>query len=102
MLKITENCEKLYSKASFINRARVVYQQLYYKLKYHEYFYQVKIESIDFSYIRDCVFEYDKDMVIKRYEELSNSDLSLAFDYEEYKLLSILVEMYERGIEYLL
>ena len=41
-------------------------------------------------------------MVIKRYEELSNSDLSLAFDYEEYKLLSILVEMYERGIEYLL
>ena len=102
MLKITENYEKLYSKASFINRARVVYQQLYYKLKYHEYFYQVKIESIDFSYIRDCVFEYDKDMVIKRYEELSNSDLSLAFDYEEYKLLSILVEMYERGIEYLL
>ena len=102
MLKITENYEKLYSKASFINRARVVYQQLYYKLKYPEYFYQVKIESIDFAYIRDCVFEYDKDMVIKRYEELSNSDLSLAFDYEEYKLLSILLEMYERGIEYLL
>ena len=61
---------------------------------------QIVLDSIDFAYIRDRVFEYDYKMVIKRYKELVNSDLSFTFDYEEYKLLGILLEMQERKINY--
>ena len=100
ILEVTEKHEKMYSKGSFINRARIVYQQLYYKLKYPKVFYQIVLDSIDFAYIRDRVFEYDYKMVIKRYKELVNSDLSFTFDYEEYKLLGILLEMQERKINY--
>ena len=100
ILEVTDKHEKMYSKGSFINRARIVYQQLYYKLKYPKVFYQIVLDSIDFAYIRDRVFEYDYKMVIKRYKELVNSDLSFTFDYEEYKLLGILLEMQERKINY--
>ena len=75
---------------------------MYYKLYYPKEYYSEILSNIDYNFIYDVVYSYSFDTIKKRYFELKETnklDLNLQ-EYEEFKLLEILIEMYERGIKY--
>ena len=92
----------LVSKAFILNKIRISYMQMYYKLYYPKEYYSEILSNIDYNFIYDGVYSYSFDNIKQRYfelEEKNKLDLNLQ-EYEEYKLLQILIEMYERGIKY--
>ena len=101
------NCLKgsgklLVPKAFILNKIRLAYMQMYYKLYYPKEYYNEMLSNIDYNFIYDGVYSYSFDNIKKRYYELkevNKLDLDLQ-QYEEFKLLEILIEMYERGIKY--
>lgn len=101
------NCLKdsnklLVSKAFILNKIRIAYTQMYYKLYYQKEYYNEMLSNIDYQFIYNGVYSYSLDNIKKRYFELKETnklDLDLQ-EYEEFKLLEILIEMYERNINY--
>ena len=92
----------LVSKAFILNKIKVAYMQMYYKLYHPKEYYSEMLSNIDYNFIYDGVYSYSFDNIKKRYFELKERnklDLDLQ-EYEEFKLLEILIEMYERSINY--
>lgn len=92
----------LVSKSYLINKVRVSYMEMYYKFYYPIIYYKKMLSNISWNYLSDLVYTCDIDMIKRRYFDLNDSDkLYLGIhDYEELHLLEILLEMYERGIEF--
>ena len=92
----------LVPKAFMLNKIRISYIEMYYKLYYPKEYYNEILFNIDYNFIYDVVYSYSFDTIKKRYfelKEINKLDLNLQ-EYEELKLLEILIEMYERGIKY--
>ena len=92
----------LVPKAFILNKIRISYMQMYYKLYYPKEYYSEILSNIDYNFIYDGVYSYSFDNIKKRYfelKEINKLDLDLQ-EYEEFKLLEILLEMYERNIKY--
>ena len=92
----------LVPKAFILNKIRIAYMQMYYKLYYPKEYYNEILSNIDYNFIYDGVYSYSFDNIKKRYfelKEINKIDLGLQ-EYEEFKLLEILIEIYERGIKY--
>ena len=92
----------LVPKAFILNKIRISYMQMHYKLYYPKEYYSEMLSNIDYNFIYDGVYSYSFDNIKKRYfelKEINKIDLGLQ-EYEEFKLLEILIEMYERGIKY--
>ena len=92
----------LVPKAFILNKIRISYIEMYYKLYYPKEYYNEILSNIDYNFIYDVVYSYSFDTIKKRYfelKEINKLDLNLQ-EYEELKLLEILIEMYERGIKY--
>ena len=92
----------LVPKAFILNKIRISYIEMYYKLYYPKEYYSEILFNIDYNFIYDVVYSYSFDTIKKRYfelKEINKLDLNLQ-EYEELKLLEILIEMYERGIKY--
>lgn len=92
----------LVSKAFILNKIRISYMQMYYKLYFPKEYYEVLLSNIMYQYINDKVYKYDINVIKNRYYELSESNklcLSLE-EREELNLLQVLIEMYERNIKY--
>ena len=92
----------LVSKAFILNKIRLAYTQMYYKLHYPKEYYDEVLSNIDYQFIYNGIYSYSIDNIKKRYFELKEAnklDLDLQ-EYEEFKLLEILIEMYERNIKY--
>ena len=92
----------LVSKAFILNKIRIAYMQMYYKLYHPKEYYNEILSNIDYNFIYDGVYSYSFDNIKKRYFELKETnklDLDLQ-EYDEFKLLEILLEMYERDIKY--
>lgn len=90
------------SKAFILNKIRISYMQMYYKLYYPKEYYEEMLSNIEYQYIYKGVYSYSDSIIKKRYYELNeknklNLDLQ---EYEEFKLLQILIEMNERSINY--
>ena len=92
----------LIPKSFMINKIRISYMEMYYKLYYSKEYYYEMLSGIDYKYIDKKVYKYNIDNITKRYYELTREDKhNIPLDeYEELKLLEILIEMYERGIKY--
>lgn len=92
----------LVSKAFILNKIRIAYMQMYYKLYYPKEYYDEMLSNIDYQFIYNGVYSYSFDSIKKRYYELKETNkLVLDFqEYEEFKLLEILIEMYERNVKY--
>lgn len=92
----------LVPKAFILNKIRIAYMQMYYKLYYPKEYYDEILSNIDYDYIYEGIYSYSFDNIKKRYFELKDVnklDLDLQ-ESEELKLLEILLEMSERGIKY--
>ena len=99
---LKESDKLLVPKAFMLNKIRIAYIQMYYKLYYPKEYYSEMLSNIDYNFIYDGVYSYSFDNIKKRYfelKEINKLDLDLQ-EYEEFKLLEILIEMYERGIKY--
>jgi len=99
---LKDNNKLLVSKAFILNKIRIAYMQMYYKLYYPKEYYNEILSNIDYNFIYDGVYSYSFDNIKKRYfelKEINKIDLGLQ-EYEEFKLLEILIEIYERGIKY--
>ena len=99
---LKDNNKLLVSKAFILNKIRIAYMQMYYKLYHLKEYYNEMLSNIDYNFIYDGVYSYSFDNIKKRYFELKETnklDLDLQ-EYEEFKLLEILIEMYERNIKY--
>lgn len=103
VINYLEDSDKLLvPKAFILNKIRIAYMQMYYKLYYPKEYYREILSNIDYNFIYDGVYSYSFDNIKKRYfelEEINKLDLDLQ-EYEEFKLLQILIEMYERSIKY--
>lgn len=99
---LKEDNKLLVSKAFILNKIRLAYMQMYYKLYYPIEYYDEMLFNIDYQFIYNGVYSYSLDNIKKRYFELKETKkLDLDFqEYEELKLLEILIEMYERKIKY--
>ena len=92
----------LVPKAFILNKIRISYIEMYYKLYHPKEYYNEILSNIDYNFIYDVVYSYSFDTIKKRYfelKEINKLDLNLQ-EYEELKLLEILIEMYERDIKY--
>lgn len=92
----------LVPKAFILNKIRIAYMQMYYKLYYSKEYYDEILSNIDYDYVYKGIYSYSFDNIKKRYFELKDVnklDLDLQ-ESEELKLLEILLEMYERRIKY--
>ena len=99
---LKDNDRLLVPKAFILNKIRIAYMQMYYKLYHPKEYYNEMLSNIDYNFIYDGVYSYSFDNIKKRYFELKETnklDLDLQ-EYEEFKLLEILIEMYERNIKY--
>ena len=99
---LKDNDRLLVPKAFILNKIRIAYMQMYYKLYHPKEYYNEMLSNIDYNFIYDGVYSYSFDNIKKRYFELKETnklDLGLQ-EYEEFKLLEILIEMYERNIKY--
>ena len=99
---LKDNDRLLVPKAFILNKIRIAYMQMYYKLYHPKEYYNEMLSNIDYNFIYDGVYSYSFDNIKKRYFELKETnklDLDLQ-EYEEFKLLEILLEMYERDIKY--
>jgi len=103
VINYLKDSDKLLAPKAFIlNKIRTAYMQMYYKLYYPKEYYSEMLSNIDYNFIYDGVYSYSFDNIKKRYFELKETNkLDLNFqEYEEFKLLQILIEMYERNIKY--
>ena len=92
----------LVPKAFMLNKIRIAYIEMYYKLYYPKEYYSEILSNVDYNFIYDGVYSYSFDNIKKRYfelEKINKLDLDLQ-EYEEFKLLQILIEMHERSIKY--
>ncbi len=92
----------LVSKAFILNKIRVSYMQMYYKLYYPKEYYEVLLSNIMYQYINDKVYKYDIKAIKDRYYDLDifNKMVLSMEEREELSLLEILIEMYERNIKF--
>ena len=87
-------------KSLILNKVRIAYMQMYYKLYYPMKYYQEMLSNIMYEYLDDEFYQYTIDDMIKRYYELNEqSNLALG-ENQELKLLQLLIEMYERKINF--
>ena len=75
---------------------------MYYKLYYPLEYYFETLKDINYNVLNERVYSYKIIDIKNRYYELENSnkDNLCLSEIEEYKLLEILLEMYERNIKY--
>jgi DNA polymerase III alpha subunit (gram-positive type) len=93
--------ESMYVKASSISRVRIAYQEMFYKLYYPKEFYQTLLDTIKYDEIDSDIFNNDIEKIKMRYYELSDYNKLLnSNESEEFKLLEIIIELYERNIEF--
>lgn len=92
----------LVSKSILINKIKLAYIELYYKLYFPKIYYQVLLDNMLYFLIRDEIFSYNMDKIISCYLELFKGEtLNLSnYNYAEAELFEVLVEMYERNIEF--
>ena len=99
---LKESDKLLVSKAFILNKIRIAYMQMYYKLYFPKEYYKELLSNVDYQFIYEGVYSYSFDSIKKRYFELKEINrIDLGFqEYEEFKLIEILIEMYERNIDY--
>lgn len=92
----------LVSKSTLINKIKLAYIELYYKLYFPKIYYQVLLDNMLYFLIRDEIFSYNMEQIISCYLELFKEEpLNLSkYNYAEAELFEVLVEMYERNIEF--
>ena len=94
----------LVSKAVILNKIRISYMQMYYKLYYPKAYYKEMLSNIMYQFINDKVYNYSIDDIKRKYfelEEVNKMHLSLE-EHEEFELLQLLIEMYERKIKFII
>ena len=99
---LKESDKLLVSKAFILNKIRIAYMQMYYKLYFPKEYYKELLSNVDYQFIYEGVYSYSFDSIKKRYFELKEINrIDLGFqEYEEFILIEILIEMYERNIDY--
>ena len=92
----------LIPRAFILNKIKISYMQLYYKLYYPKEYYEEMLSNVMYEYIDEAVYKYTIDDIKEKYYKLNESTkLSLPLkEHEELELLQILIEMYERSIKY--
>lgn len=99
---LKESGKTLLSRAFILNKIKVSYILMYYKLYYPiEYYFEI-LKDINYNVLNEKVYSCEIMDIKNRYYELENSnkDNLCVSELEEYKLLEILLEMYERNIKY--
>lgn len=99
---LKEKNNGIISKATLMNRVRLSYMQMYYKLYYPKEYYREILASYKFEYVDKNLFSYDIEKLKKTYLELNKKDrLWMKIDeHQSLSLLEILLEMYERKIAF--
>lgn len=92
----------LVPKSFILNKIRIAYMQMYYKLYYPREYYEVLLSNVGYQYVDENIYNSSTKDIKKRYYELNEKNkLHLDLnEYEEFKLLEILIEMQERNIKY--
>ncbi len=93
---------KTTSKATIINKIRISYMQMYYKLYFKKEYYRELISNYDIRYIDDKIFSCNIETLKERYMKLNKVDriwMTLK-EKQELGFLEILFEMYERKINF--
>lgn len=90
------------SRATLINKVRVSYMQMYYKLNYASVYYKEVLAHLDLEFINKKIFMYNIEQLKERYVDLKGKDrLWMTIEeHQELKLLEIIFEMYERKINF--
>lgn len=99
---LRESGKALLSRAFILNKIKISYILIYYKLYYPvEYYFEI-LKNINYNVLNEKVYCYEIMDIKNRYYELENSnkDNLCVSEIEEYKLFEILLEMYERNIKY--
>lgn len=99
---LKESEKILISKSNILNKIKISYTLMYYKLYYPLEYYFETLKDINYNVLNERVYSYKIIDIKNRYYELENSnkDNLCLSEIEEYKLLEILLEMYERNIKY--
>ena len=99
---LRESNKIVISRALFLNRVRIAYMQMYYKLYYPKEYYEEFLSDLKERYVDDKVFNYSIDEIKNRYIELNEKrKLYLTLEEsEELEILEVFLEMYERNINY--
>ena len=90
------------SHAFLLNKIRIAYLQMYYKLYYPKEYYEDILSDLENRFVDDKVYKYSNIDIKNRYYELNEKRklyLSLE-ENEELEILEVLLEMYERNINY--
>lgn len=90
------------SRATLMNKVRVSYMQMYYKLNYASIYYKEVLAHLNLEFINKKIFMYDIEQLKEKYFELKRKDrLWMAIEeHQELRLLEIIFEMYERKINF--
>lgn len=90
------------SKATLMNKVRISYMQMYYKLNHASVYYKKVLAYLDLKYVNKKIFMYDIEQLKERYFELKRKDrLWMTIEeHQELRLLEIIFEMYERKINF--
>lgn len=99
---LKESKKILIPKSNILNKIKISYTLMYYKLYYPLEYYFETLKDINYNVLNEKVYCYEIMDIKNRYYELENSnkDNLCLSEIEEYKLLEILLEMYERNIKY--
>lgn len=99
---LKESEKILISKSNILNKIKISYTLMYYKLYYPLEYYFETLKDINYNVLNERVYSYKIINIKNRYYKLENSnkDNLCLSEIEEYKLLEILLEMYERNIKY--
>ena len=103
VINYLKDSKKLMISHSFLlNKIRIAYLQMYYKLYYPKEYYEDILSDLENRFVDDKVYKYSNIDIKNRYYELNEKRklyLSLE-ENEELEILEVLLEMYERNINY--
>lgn len=99
---LNQSVKSITSKATLINKIRISYMQMYYKLYFPKFYYKEILANYDYKYIDVKMFSYDIKKLKERYLELRECDRlwMQVGEHQELGLLEIIFEMYERKINF--
>ena len=99
---LNQSVKSITSKATIINKIRISYMQMYYKLYFPKFYYKEILANYDYKYIDVKMFSYDIKKLKERYLELRECDKlwMQVGEHQELGLLEIIFEMYERKINF--
>lgn len=99
---LNESGKLLVPKTFILNKIKIAYMQMYYKLYYPKEYYEELLSNLNYRCVDENIYDYSFRDIKNRYYELNEkSKLYLdRYELESLKLLEILIEMYERNIKY--